>query len=617
MLRYHGESGEFIDAFVPSGSGGLDGPSGLAFGFDGSLYVSSFFTDNVLRYRGDNGTFIDEFVPTGSGGLDGPSDLLFGRDGRLYVNSVLTNSVLGYGVESGEFIDDFVPSGAGGLSEPRGLVFGWDNNLYVGSRLTNSVLRFHGPFGFRGRFDITPLVTWASSNVLVAVFQDPVNDPGVVTALAEGEAVITASLAAVSGEAFLRVFPGPVAAEAKPAEPSALSGPFPMEPIGILMLAIMDSSVDGNIVEGHGTGIHLVDSLNNMLVKNTLGGDTLSGLPHGNRVGVSTWLSGHNNVNFSDFLGNQEWAIQNLTPPTTSSETLTLPDLATLAPAIPAEVLPAPQDLAALMHLDPVDGSFNWFGDRLGPTSADVPGDGVSEGVIFSPWITRGFSKVVTDRIAYFGMNRPEPLNLGWNILSTPISLEGMTLGEVLNDCGAVFVQAFRFDPVTQGFVALNCSSLNPLLPGDSLFVRVFQPTTARLLFSPLVSGPPTRAMQDGWNLVGVTSQLLQVDRRGEESSPIIGDDLDLIYDWAFGFLPIALRDALISIDVSISQDQPGWTIVVSPSTNGTPFVFTRNTAGLGPNLHPFRGYWVFMENQDTLGGFSFTPETLPPWAPE
>ena len=39
VLRYNGTTGAFIDAFVSSGSGGLDMPSGLTFGPDGNLYV--------------------------------------------------------------------------------------------------------------------------------------------------------------------------------------------------------------------------------------------------------------------------------------------------------------------------------------------------------------------------------------------------------------------------------------------------------------------------------------------------------------------------------------------------------------------------------------------------
>ncbi|NER31907.1 MAG: hypothetical protein F6J89_30955, partial [Symploca sp. SIO1C4] len=86
VLRYDTETGEFIDTFVNSGSGGLDGPVALTFGPDDNFYVISILTDSVLRYDGQTGEFIDSFVSSGSGGLDSPQDLTFGSDGNLYVS---------------------------------------------------------------------------------------------------------------------------------------------------------------------------------------------------------------------------------------------------------------------------------------------------------------------------------------------------------------------------------------------------------------------------------------------------------------------------------------------------------------------------------------------------
>ena len=73
VLRYDGSTGAFLGAFVSAGSGGLDDPTGLAFGPDGNLYVGSFFdrVDQVLRYDGATGAFLDAFVSAGSGGVDG------------------------------------------------------------------------------------------------------------------------------------------------------------------------------------------------------------------------------------------------------------------------------------------------------------------------------------------------------------------------------------------------------------------------------------------------------------------------------------------------------------------------------------------------------------------
>jgi DNA-binding beta-propeller fold protein YncE len=70
-------TGNFINAFVSSGSGGLDGPRGVTFGPDNKLYVGSFNNDSVLKYDETTGTLISTFVPNGSGGLDGPVIVTF------------------------------------------------------------------------------------------------------------------------------------------------------------------------------------------------------------------------------------------------------------------------------------------------------------------------------------------------------------------------------------------------------------------------------------------------------------------------------------------------------------------------------------------------------------
>ena len=79
VLKFNAQSGAPLGIFVPAGSGGLNGPTGLTFGPDGHLYVSSFVLNNrVLKYDGRSGQFLGVFVDEGSGGLQGPMDLGFG-----------------------------------------------------------------------------------------------------------------------------------------------------------------------------------------------------------------------------------------------------------------------------------------------------------------------------------------------------------------------------------------------------------------------------------------------------------------------------------------------------------------------------------------------------------
>ena len=80
ILRYDGATGAAAGALVTAGSGGLDGPRGLAVGPDGRLYVSSQLTDSVLRYDLSTGAFIDAVVATGAGSLDYPGHQTFQPD---------------------------------------------------------------------------------------------------------------------------------------------------------------------------------------------------------------------------------------------------------------------------------------------------------------------------------------------------------------------------------------------------------------------------------------------------------------------------------------------------------------------------------------------------------
>src|SRR5262249_28538562 len=110
VLRYDEVTGDFLDEFVPRGSGRLNGARGLLLGPDGNLYVSSFQTNSVMRYDGITGAPLPAAGQPGAvfasgGGMQGPTGLILGRDGNLYVSSFNTNSVLRYSGTTGDFFD--------------------------------------------------------------------------------------------------------------------------------------------------------------------------------------------------------------------------------------------------------------------------------------------------------------------------------------------------------------------------------------------------------------------------------------------------------------------------------------------------------------------------------
>ena len=84
VLRYDRDTGALLGTFADSGSG-LNEPVYILNGPDGNLYIASQGSDEVLRYD-STGQFIDAFVSAGAGGLDGPSGMAFGI--KQYVVSI-------------------------------------------------------------------------------------------------------------------------------------------------------------------------------------------------------------------------------------------------------------------------------------------------------------------------------------------------------------------------------------------------------------------------------------------------------------------------------------------------------------------------------------------------
>lgn len=147
--RFDGQTGASKGSFVIPAAGGIDLPSGLAFGPDGNLYVASSDSGQILRYDGQNGAIIGSGVFASGGGLVEPRFIAFGPGSApgipdLYVadTGFLRDRILRYDGLTGAFIEEFVARSEGGMGKPSGIAFDANGNLYVASFSTNEILKF-------------------------------------------------------------------------------------------------------------------------------------------------------------------------------------------------------------------------------------------------------------------------------------------------------------------------------------------------------------------------------------------------------------------------------------------------------------------------------------------
>lgn len=147
ILLFDEATGTFQGNFTAPGNGGLNSPDDLTFGPDGNLYVSSggSSSQNLLDPAYPQNSAVLRFSPSGQflgvaasgNGLTRPYGNAFGPDGSLYVSSFRTNQILRFDGSTGNFLGVFASdnnNGLGslnGLNGPNGLLFGPDGSLYV------------------------------------------------------------------------------------------------------------------------------------------------------------------------------------------------------------------------------------------------------------------------------------------------------------------------------------------------------------------------------------------------------------------------------------------------------------------------------------------------------
>jgi hypothetical protein len=215
----------------------------------------------------------------------------------------------------------------------------------------------------------------------------------------------------------------------------------------------------------------------------------------------------------------------------------------------------------------------------------DVVVDDVSQGVVSS----YTFSSVHENHTieAYFAEGGPvfftETLYGGWNLFSTPILLEPghRNLDEVFLPDQLENIDMILAWSGSYWYIPTGDYSVDPLY---AVYVKVRQneSATAEIYPSTSVSSLPARYLQSGLSLIGPAPA----------------------YDGG-PFPTMQVDQAFISIKEA-PGNLTGYTMVISPGLGQPAWVYVQGAPV--QSVLPFRGYWVVMENPDTLFGFSTTP---------
>ncbi len=238
-----------------------------------------------------------------------------------------------------------------------------------------------------------------------------------------------------------------------------------------------------------------------------------------------------------------------------------------------------------------VDGRYNWWGDASGPsytaaTGASVTvsnpegtGENITDRVTYYEWLYKPIADVIADNAAYYC--RAVSLNVGWNTLSAPIILDSSTdtVGEVV-DLDKVVI-AYWYDAADaddDGSYWEQVTADYELAPCDAIYIKMNAADSVLLKYNAVDISLPTRQLYAGWNLIGLASL---------ETKPV--------------------DDAVQSV-ANTPTNLPGYSQVISPSMNSQDWTYSYGQSYTDEDMLVGEGYWIYMQNDCTLVGFTVTP---------
>jgi len=238
-----------------------------------------------------------------------------------------------------------------------------------------------------------------------------------------------------------------------------------------------------------------------------------------------------------------------------------------------------------------VDSRYNWWGDASGPTytaatgasvtvsNPEGTGENITDRATYYEWLNKPIADVIADNAAYY--SRVVSLDVGWNTLSAPIILDSSTdtIGEVVNLSGVNVAYWYDAgDADSDGNYWEQVTTDYAFSPCEAIYIKMDAADSVLFKYNATDISLPTKQLYAGWNLIGLASlETKHVD------------------------------DAVQSV-ANTPDDLPGYSQVISPSMNSEDWTFSYGQSYTDEDMLVGEGYWIYMQNDCTLVGFTVTP---------
>jgi hypothetical protein len=238
-----------------------------------------------------------------------------------------------------------------------------------------------------------------------------------------------------------------------------------------------------------------------------------------------------------------------------------------------------------------VNTKYNWWGNASGPTyvaatgasvtvsNPEGTGENITDRVTYYEWLNKPIADVIADNAAYY--SRVVSLGVGWNTLSTPIILDDSTdtVAEVVDLSKMTIAYWYDTnDADTDGTYWEQVTSDYELEPCDAIYIKMNAADSVLLKYNAADISLPTKQLYAGWNLIGLASlETKHID------------------------------DAVQSV-ANTPTNLPGYSQVISPSMNSEDWTFSYGQSYTDEDMLVGEGYWIYMQNDCTLVGFTVTP---------